>query len=70
MARENGNYRDHIELINAHFGGKAVLSMEDVYSYTGRQRKWCQKHLGLSGDGITVLSLAKALAKFDSKGGA
>lgn len=63
MPRENETYRLELEQALAHFGDKRVLTVTDVAAYTGRDRKWCRQHLGISGkSGITVVKLAFALS--------
>lgn len=63
MARENETYRLELEQILAVFNGKRVLSVSDVASFTGRSRKWCREHLGITGDGVTAVKLALLLSR-------
>lgn len=62
MAREKETYRLELEQINLRFGGKAVLTCAEVSSYVGHCHRWCVKHLGMSGDGMTSVMLAHRLS--------
>jgi hypothetical protein len=63
MPRENETYRLELEQALAYFEGKRILSVSDIAEYVGHDRKWCRKHLGISGkDGVTVVKLAYLLS--------
>ena len=62
MSREKETFRQELEQINIRFGGKAILSLEDVKRYTGRSDNWCRQHLGVKAGGITAVMLANRLA--------
>ena len=62
MAREKPTYRDELEMILSHFGGKQIISFAEVQTYTGRGYKWCKSHLDIPRDGCTAVQLAHALA--------
>lgn len=64
--REAPTYRLELEEILKNFNDRRILSVTDVSCYTGKSRKWCREHLGVSGKGCTAVQLANALSKLTS----
>lgn len=57
-------YRDNLEDILKFSKGSRVLTVSDVSVYTGRDRRWVQKHLGVEPRrGISAATLARRLSK-------
>ena len=63
MPREHEMYRPILEDILSFTGGKRMMSMKDVCTYTGRENRWVKEHLSVTREGITAMELAHRLAK-------
>ena len=61
MAREKETFRLELELVLAAFPQKRVLTRTDVMQYTGRGRKWLDRH-GFAGQEFTAVDVAHTLA--------
>ncbi len=67
MAREKETYRLELEQILLKFGGRHILSKQDVMEYTGKGRSWCDKHLKIPPCGCTAVQLAFQLSHLGEK---
>lgn len=64
MPREPFSYRDNLEDLLAFFGGKRILSVQDVCRYTGRDHRWVKSRFQMTAkNGISVPTLARKLAE-------
>ena len=64
MPREQSSYRDNLEDLLAFFGGKRILSVQDVCRYTGRDHRWVKSRFQMTAkNGISVPTLARKLAE-------
>lgn len=61
--RESENFRDELEQLYAFFPNKRILNPSDVSRYTGKDRRWCKKTYEITGNGISVVALAKKLSQ-------
>ena len=62
MAKEANSYRDILEDLHEHFGGKGMLTKGEVARYLGRDPKTVTKWLGIGKNGISTPKLARMLA--------
>jgi len=62
MAREKESYRDNLEALLTHFGGRHLLSASDVASYCGRDRRTVVKLFQIPKTGITAETLARRMS--------
>lgn len=64
MPREPSSYRDNLEDLLAFFGGKRILSVQDVCRYTGRDHRWVKSRFQMTAkNGISVPTLARKLSE-------
>ena len=64
MTKNEQAYRDNLELIMKAYPEKMVLTVTEVSRYTGKDRKWCRKYLGVGGkSGTSITGLARALSR-------
>ena len=61
MPREKEGYRDNMEALLEYFGGKRLLSIEDVAEYCGRDRRFVKKRFGIDKNGIMLPVLARRM---------
>ena len=60
--REPEMYREMLESILKHTGGKRILSISEVSRLVGKTRPWCKERLGIGKCGITAEALAWKLS--------
>lgn len=60
---EPPTYRLELEQILSHFGGKRILSRNNVAEYLGKSKEYCRDHLKIGADGVTAVQLALILSK-------
>ena len=64
MALEIPGYRENLADLLEFFDGRRILSISDVCRYTGHDRRWVQKRLGVKPRaGVSVPTLARKLAE-------
>lgn len=64
MSKEIAAYRDNLEDLLSFFGGKRILSVQDVCRYTGRDHRWVKSRFQMTAkNGISVPTLARKLAE-------
>lgn len=64
MSREHPAYRDNLEDLLTFFGGKRILSVQDVCRYTGRDHRWVKSRFQMTAkNGISVPTLARKLSE-------
>lgn len=56
-------YREMLESILKHTGGKRILSISEVSRLVGKTRPWVKERIGVGSNGISVESLAWKLAR-------
>lgn len=59
---EKIDYRPILEDLVKTFGGKRLLTITDVCTYTGVCNKTVKRRYGVTKDGITTVALARKLA--------
>jgi hypothetical protein len=63
MPREPKAYRDNLEDILKFSGGKRILTIKEVSTYTGKCYRWVKEKYGISKDGISAPTLARLLSE-------
>lgn len=64
MSREHKDYRNNIELINAHFADKEVLSLSDVMQVTGyKSASSIRRHFPMNRGKIAKATLARRMCE-------
>lgn len=63
MPREKPEYRDNLEELTKFFGGRRLLTQQDVADYTGRTRRYVVELYQIPKTGITTATLARRMCQ-------